>query len=118
MERWCGKCLKTTKHKWAGKLSVCTECVKPVIKIAQKPDPLRRRQYGNVKLTEAQVEEILIKRANGAHAADLAKEYNVTTQTIYDRTRNYNMITISKELLMRWIDEKVDEKLKNLKMGR
>lgn len=114
MKRWCPKCFKTTEHKWFGGLSFCTACTKPVAKVVPKPDPLRRRQYGNIKLSEKQVEEILVKRANGAHAADLAKEYNVTTQTIYDRTRNYNMITISKELLMRWIDERVDERLKEL----
>ena len=124
-DSWCNKCFKTTPHKMIGKLSTCMTCVKPKIKIAkpnvseagQPPRP-RRKLYSNLKLTEAQVEDILIKRANGVHVDDLAKEYGVSTQTIWDRTRNYNLITISKEILMKWIDERVEEKFKNFKMSR
>jgi predicted DNA-binding protein YlxM (UPF0122 family) len=114
-EKWCSKCFKTTTHKWAGNLCVCSACVKPEIKLVKKPAP-RNRQYGNFKLTEDQVEEILLKRANGGHVEELAKEYNVSTQTIWDRTRNYNLITISKSILMKWIDERVEEKLRILQV--
>jgi transposase len=52
---------------------------------------------------------ILEKRLAGVRTEDLAKEYGVSIQTIQDHVRGF---TATKAMIIKWIDERIQEKMK------
>ena len=99
---WCNTCVKLTPHNGLK----CLTCV------VRKP-AIRKPNKGNTKLTAAQVEEIIEKRAAGVPTRELAKCYNVSVQTIQDKLKG--TVRISKELVLKWVDERIDLRLKGKK---
>jgi ribosome-binding protein aMBF1 (putative translation factor) len=102
---WCHTCLKMTPHQRDKKKNwICLKCKPAVEKKAIEKKIRSRAMFSNTKITADMASAILEKRLAGVSTRDLAKEYNVSVQTIQDHTRSF---TATKAMVFKWIDERI-----------